>query len=380
VVTSTSTTSGSVTTVAKTLTNGDWTTEAAVAAKVLWEFPKTTDTTTIARMGYSYGAPTFLKTKKYGWVVVFTSGYNNSDGKGYFFFVNPRTGALLETVATSEGSTTTPLNLTQADAYIPNQADFTGDAIYGGDLQGNLWRLDVSSSSATYAAPVKLATLYKTSGTPQPVTTRPLIEVEPTTSKRFVLVGTGRLLADSDVKSTAIQSVYSVYDGTKGFGLFKAASDYATPLTRSGLVANTSVVDGIGSSPTTSAGWYIDLSAASSSPYIAERVNVDPVAYDGSAFFGVNLPDGSICNPSGSGYILGFNIATGKSVLQDSSGAFIAKSATTSGVITDLSVQNVNGKLRVISGDSTGTTATTPSSLTTSTGLLRMNWREVPTQ
>jgi len=104
------------------------------------------------------------------------------------------------------------------------------------------------------------------------------------------------------------------------------------------------------------------------------------VAYDGSAFFGVNLPDGSTCNPSGSGYILGFNIATGKSVLQDSTGAFIAKSATTSGVITDLSVQNVNGKLRVISGDSTGTTATTPSSLTTSTGLLRMNWREVPTQ
>jgi len=379
-VTSTSTTSGSATTVTKTLTSGDWTTETAVATKVLWEFPKTTDTTTIARMGYSYGAPTFLKTKKYGWVVVFTSGYNNSDGKGYFFFVNPRTGTLLETVATSEGSTTTPLNLTQADAYIPNLADFTGDAIYAGDLQGNLWRLDVSNSTATYSAPVKLATLYKTAGTPQPVTTRPLIEIDPTTSKRFVLVGTGRLLADSDVKSTAIQSVYSVYDGAKGFGLFKAASAYATPLTRSDLVANTSVVDGIGSTPATSAGWYVDLSVASSSPYIAERVNVDPTADNGSAFFGVNLPNGSTCSPSGTGYILGFNIATGKSVLQDSDGTFIAKSTTMAGVITDLSVQNVNGKLRVIAGDSTGTTATTPSALTTSTGLKRMNWREVPTQ
>jgi type IV pilus assembly protein PilY1 len=379
-VTSASTTSGSVTTVTKTLTSGDWTSETAVAAKVLWEFPLTTDTTTIARMGYSYGAPTFLKTKKYGWVVVFTSGYNNSDGKGYFFFVNPRTGALLETVATSEGSTTPPVNLAQADAYIPNYTDFTGDAIYAGDLQGNLWRLDVSSSSATYASPTKLATLYKTSGTPQPVTTRPLIEVDPSTLKRYVLVGTGRLLADSDIKSTAIQSIYSVYDGTKAFGYFQAASTYDTPLTRSDLVANTTVLDGIGSSPTTSAGWYIDLSVATSSPYLAERVNVDPVAYDGSAFFGVNLPNGSICSPSGTGYILGFNIATGKSVLQDSTGTYIAQSATMSGVITGLSVQNVNGTVRVISGDSTGTTATTPSSLTTSTGLLRMNWREVPTQ
>jgi type IV pilus assembly protein PilY1 len=379
-VSSTSTTSGSVTTVTKNLTSGDWTSEAAMATKVLWEFPKTSDTTTIARMGYSYGAPTFLKTKKYGWVVVFTSGYNNTDGKGYFFFVNPRTGALLETVVTPEGSTTAPLNLAQADAYISNKADFTGDAIYAGDMQGNLWRLDVSSSSATYAAPVKLATLYKTAGTPQPVTTRPLIEVDSSTSKRFVLIGTGRLLADSDVKSAAIQSIYSVYDGAVGFGLFKAASSYATPLARSDLVANTSVINGIGSSPSTSTGWYLDLSADSSSPYIAERINVDPAAYDGSAFFGVNLPNGSICSPSGTGYVLGLNIATGKSVLQDSTGAFVAKSTAMAGVITELSVQNVNGTVRVIAGDSTGTTATTPSSLTTSTGLKRMNWREVSTQ
>ena len=28
--------------------------------------------------------------------VIFPSGYNNADGHGYLFFVNPRTGALLE--------------------------------------------------------------------------------------------------------------------------------------------------------------------------------------------------------------------------------------------------------------------------------------------
>jgi type IV pilus assembly protein PilY1 len=379
-VTTTTTTASNVTTVTRTSVDGDWTTEAAVAGKILWEFPKSTDSATIAKMGYSFGAPTFAKTPKYGWVVVFTSGYDNSDGKGYFFFVNPRTGALLETVATSVGSTVAPLNLVEADAYIPNHADFTADAIYAGDLRGNLWRLDVSASSATYSAPVKLATLYKTAGTPQPVTTRPLIEIDPVTSKRYVLVGTGRLLADSDIASTDIQSVYSIYDGSMGLGLFQAASVYATPLTRSDLVANTNMVDGIGSAPSTSAGWYFDLSAATNSPHIAERVNVNPVAYGGAAVFGVNLPNGSVCNPNGTGYVLGFKIGTGKSVLQGSNGGFIAKSDSREGVITDLAVQNVNGTLRVISGDSTGSTATVPSALTTPTGVKRMNWREIPTQ
>ena len=62
-------------------------TEAAVASDVAWEF---TDST----MGDSYGAPLAIKTAKYGWVVALPSGYDNSDGNGYLYFVNPKTGAL----------------------------------------------------------------------------------------------------------------------------------------------------------------------------------------------------------------------------------------------------------------------------------------------
>nr|WP_315465625.1 PilC/PilY family type IV pilus protein [uncultured Rhodoferax sp.] len=373
-------TSTTTKTVTKTTTTGDWTSESAMASKILWEFPKSTDTTTIARMGYSYGAPTVVKTKKYGWVVIFTSGYNNTDGKAYFFFVNPSTGALLETVATSTGSTTSPLNLAHADAYIPNKADFTADAMYGGDLQGNLWRLDLTPTTGAYSAPTKLATLYKTSGTPQPVTSRPLIEIHPSTSKRYILIGTGRLLADSDTSSKAVQSVYSIYDGTSGYGAFQAASTYDTPLTRGTLEANTNMLNGIGSAPSVATGWYFDLSVDSSSPYYAERVNVDPVAYSGVAAFGVNLPNGTVCAPSGQGYILGFDISTGKSVLQDSAGTYIAKSSSTSGIITDLAIQNVNGKVRLIGGDASGSTVTVPTNISTSSGLKRLSWRNIVAQ
>ncbi|WP_163592832.1 PilC/PilY family type IV pilus protein, partial [Klebsiella pneumoniae] len=61
------------------------TTETAAAGKVLWEF-------TDSAMGFTYGQPIVTKTRKYGWVVVAGSGYNNADGKGYFFFINPRNG------------------------------------------------------------------------------------------------------------------------------------------------------------------------------------------------------------------------------------------------------------------------------------------------
>jgi hypothetical protein len=64
---------------------------------VKWEF-------TDATMGYSYGAPMVVKTEKYGWVVILTSGYNNSDGKGYLYIVDPRTGALLEKMGTPTAS------------------------------------------------------------------------------------------------------------------------------------------------------------------------------------------------------------------------------------------------------------------------------------
>ncbi|REM10125.1 hypothetical protein DSI34_13910, partial [Mycobacterium tuberculosis] len=66
------------------------TSEDNIKTKVLWEFSSAT-TGVGSTLGYSFGTPVVLKTKKYGWVVVFTSGYNNGDGFGYVYFVNPKT-------------------------------------------------------------------------------------------------------------------------------------------------------------------------------------------------------------------------------------------------------------------------------------------------
>lgn len=350
-----------------------WTSESTIASKVLWEYSNT-------HMGYSYGDALVVKTTKYGWVVVLTSGYNNDDGKGYFFFINPRTGVLLESVVTSEGSTSAPLNMAHASAFVPNYKDGTADAIYAGDLQGNVWRLDLTTTSGSYASPTKIATLTSPSATVQPVTTRPLIEIEPDSSKRYVLIGTGRLLADSDISSSQVQTFYAIIDGTGTKGAFYGGSttlpdDVSFPITRSVLEENSDLLTGIGSSPTNVMGWYFDLPVSSD---VAERVNVNPTANNGIVAWAGNLPNGDACSPAGTSEIYAVSFGLGASVLTDSSGNAVASIAESS-VVTEIGFVNVNGTTRLLAGTSSGTVVNLPGTFSTSTTLKRMNWRMVPT-
>ena len=61
-----------------------------------------------------------------------------------------------------------------------------------------------------------LAQLTDASGVRLPVTSRPLVIVQPRTNKRYVTVGTGRLLHPSDSGSTQAQRFFAIIDGTGG--------------------------------------------------------------------------------------------------------------------------------------------------------------------
>lgn len=228
--------------------------ESVVAAKVLWEF-------TDATMGYSYGEPTVVKTARYGWVAVLTSGYDNSDGYGYIYLVNPKTGALLEKLKTGSSAP----GLAHAAAYVRDFTDGTADAIYAGDLDGQVWRFDLTGTAA-YSAPLLLASLTDASGNAQPVTTQPLIEIQPGTKKRYVMLGTGRLLASSDVSTSLGQGFYALIDGSAP--AFNTAASLPAgvgfPLARGNLTALTDLTTGA-SFAGSSMGWYVDLGTDSGS-------------------------------------------------------------------------------------------------------------------
>ncbi len=350
------------------------TTEAAAATKVKWEF---TDST----MGYSFGAPVVVKTVKYGWVVAFTSGYNNSDGYGYLYLVNPNTGALLQKIATPSASS----GMTQAAAYVQDYSDYTSDSIYVGDLNGQVWRFDLTGTPAVYPQPTLIAVVKDAAGNAQPITTAPLIEIHPTTRKRYVMFGTGRLLSFLDVASTAAQSFYTLIDGTAGG--FSTITTAYQPRSDSRFLPVTNVAAGITLTPTMK-GWYYDLGADSKTG-IARRIILNPKAYNGIVSFADLLTTGDACSPKGTSYVYAVNYSNGVSVL----GANTSVSTSTAGVtynatggyyaigsaVTDLRFASVNGKTELIAGDAMGDIVQVYASLGSVLSTRLLNWREIPT-
>jgi type IV pilus assembly protein PilY1 len=349
--------------------------ETALAGKVLWEFSD-------ADLGFSYGEPIVTKTRKYGWVVIFVSGYNNTDGQGYFFIVNPRTGALLEKVATGLGSPTDSAGLAHVNAFVYDASDGTADAAYAGDLLGNVWRLDLTTAAGTaYPAPTRIAVLADGSGTAQPVTSRPSIEVHPTTKKRFVMVGTGRLLGTSDIASTQRQTFYVIVDGNNA--RFNRDADLPSgitfPVGRARLAQNTTpVTAGITFDPLTQMGWYEELGAGDNG--IGWRVTSDSATFAGSVAWAATLPDGSVCNPSGSSRVYTRDFAGASTTVLGATAAGLSPVAfvTFSGTVTDLRYLSVGGKARLLSGTDLGSVTKVDISAIPGLSLRRLNWRELP--
>ena len=242
----------------------DAATEAAAAAKVVWEWTDPSND-----LKYTYGKPVIVKTRAYGWVVIVTSGYNNVSGVGKLYFLRASDGTLLKTMSTGVGTPTNPSGFAQIHAFVADYRNQIAEQVYGGDLLGNMWRFDVHDANAANWT-VDLLAKFKDldSGLPQPVTTAPQIEIDINNGiDRYVFIGTGQLLDTSDFTTTPQrQTFYAIRDGT-----------LASPLT-SGLpidprvtmkaVNSDKVSSIVGGAPN---GWFDDLPLTPT----AERIVVD---------------------------------------------------------------------------------------------------------
>jgi type IV pilus assembly protein PilY1 len=366
--------------------------ETNLAANVKWEF-------THQDMGYTYDTPLVIKTAQYGWVVVLTSGYNNTDGKGYFFLVKPSDGTLLARIPLSDPAqgAGTDAGLAHVNAFVADGRSGLADALYAGDLFGNVWRVDLTGTTYT---PMKIAKLTAPDGTVQPVTTSPVIQVDTNTGKRYVFVGTGKLLDSADMNSTQTQTFYAINDGT--LSSFYTASTLPTgvtfPIQRTDLNNDTStILTGIGSNPAKSMGYYIDLGTSNGKPYF---INVEMASGSGTIAFIANSVDNSdACSPTGTNLGYTLYLGTGKSALfqTDASGNAVLDSfgskipvANVAGqglgvnvayvkiVYTDIN-GNVHESNNVVFSNDTGGGTPTPFGTATSKGFTQLNWRELPT-
>ncbi len=89
------------------------------------------------------------------------------------------------------------------------------DTAYAGDLNGNLWKFDLASTSpAAWSVAYGGLPLFQTAmanGVRQAITTAPEVGRHPEGGV-MVYVGTGRLFSTADGSDTTTQAVYGIWD------------------------------------------------------------------------------------------------------------------------------------------------------------------------
>jgi type IV pilus assembly protein PilY1 len=311
---------------------------SATATKALWEFGySATCVTTGAlgvpsggphfadcHMGLSYGVP--IVTKLNGkWVVLVTSGYNNGstdgagNGGGYLYILDAVDGHLLHRLATGAGSAASPSGIAKVVAYATDSAvDNSALYVYGGDMQGNLWRFDLNfdgGTNANYLTATLVAVAKDALGNTQPISVKPEVADAPTVPKKpIVMFGTGRFLESGDKTGPfTTQTIYAIKDEpTDATGPVIADVRGASMKQRvfaAGVNPGERTI-AAGSSPAwaTDSGWYIDL------PDSGERVNIDPQLQLGTLTIASNTPTLDTCTAGGESNINYLDYLTGSYV------------------------------------------------------------------
>lgn len=344
------------------------------------------------------------------WAVIVGNGYNNTEidlglqdidlsiafdsilsvsltGNAYAYAVDLETGQLVKTFDTRVGAfldlaqvlLTEGLSLSLPDltddassllqtinlpTSVPNGMATTAtvdvdddrvvDYIYGGDLVGSLWKIDITNTDEsqwdfadTTLEPTPFFQATDFSGEHQPITTEPIVMLHPDYPIRdgqLVLFGTGEMLeADVEGENHFTQSIYGVWDknddaaiddGDKSDFLRRFITDTVsveidTDLNGTQEDALIRIVsgdshDGDGDSNadgpidwTSDLGWYLDLAEGANSSAVeladnqGERVVADPIIRNDRLLISTTIAEQAVCAPAISNWLFELDAADG---------------------------------------------------------------------
>jgi type IV pilus assembly protein PilY1 len=187
-------------------------------------------------LGNTYGTPQMRRLHDGKWAVIFGNGLGSATGDAGIFVmtIDASTGARsFYYLSTGTGSTSTPNGIAYA-----SPADLDGDHItdyvYAGDLQGNLWRFDLTSNSESSWA-VSPGPLFRTAAG-QPITTAiaiasgaPSVGMQ---AQLMLLFGTGQktplTMTSPTTYASGTQGLYGVWDWNLGAWNAHASVQYAS--------------------------------------------------------------------------------------------------------------------------------------------------------
>lgn len=270
--------------------------------------------------GYILGAPLVRRGNNGRLLAIYGNGYYSATGSATLFIRNAETGGLIRqiTVDTSGGNGLGEVRAADLDG------NGTADVIYAGDLKGNIWKFDISSTnnvnqwgaatvSGNTARPLFRAT--DPSGNPQPVTSAVALARDPSATgggRIFVVFGTGSYMIPGDLESTQVQTLYAVIDDS--------GKDKVRNLDRDDLAHREIMQAGVDeygrparawesfSELENENGWYVDLDT----PTAGERVVTAPVVRGRALWFASIIPRfGGGCEVGGTGYLNAVDVFTG---------------------------------------------------------------------
>ena len=185
------------------VTNAAPASEDDARGKILWEI--TNATTGFSRLGYTYGQPVLTTLPDGSIAAVVNNGYNNAgDGTASLYLIRMNASGALGTVTeitTSTGSTASRNGLS-SPTLVDTNVDGKAEYAYAGDLDGNLWKFDLTAYTAT-----KLHTVSPA----QSITMAPGLFEHPDGGFVVTFV-TGRMLAAADASDPARHYAYGIWD------------------------------------------------------------------------------------------------------------------------------------------------------------------------
>ena len=309
------------------ITNPSSFSEDNAANVVMWEFTSDTDND----LGYTFSHPQIGVTNDGEWVAIFGNGYNHSgDGAAKLFIVKIAEGldgtwSVSDYTKISTGvGTPADLNGLGTPALADLDGNGTIDRAYAGDLQGNLWAFDLSSTlPSTWTQATSVNKLFTTIGN-RPITSQPALSLHPTIGDNatnspnlMVAFGSGQMLVRGDLTTTNNEYFYAVWDrgetNLTSLNLVAQSSQATTvnvAIDPTNPNAGTTAVEARTLSSNnvdygTSRGWYINL------PGGGERTVTNPIIRSNVVFFNTLIPATDICAGSGSGFRFTVDLASG---------------------------------------------------------------------
>ena len=278
--------------------------ESNAATLVRFEFGAAQD----GDVGFVMHRPALVRLNSGKWAAVFGNGYNGTaTGQAALFVVDLETGALVRKIATGAGSVTTPNALTGV-SVVDQDGNQTADVVYAGDLQGNLWKFDLSSASpGSWALANAGRALFSTAGTfgAAPITQAPEVSRHPQ-GGLMVAFGTGKYLELSDVTSSAANYFFGIWDnGTAVTAATQLVQQtvLSTPVGPDGATYRLISANAVDWSR--HRGWYLVL------PEPGERSVSEPVLRNGRVIFTTLTPSSVQCTAGGTSWLMELDFLSG---------------------------------------------------------------------